>query len=251
MKKRWFSIILIGCLMLVQTGCGNAIPDMTDEQMSMVTEYAAGLLLKYDANYEPMLLDDERLAAEEEMQQKIAEEAQRRADLEAEKEAAAQETEGSDLQSESGETVQESIAKTDPAEFMELDGFSVSYNGVDFMDSYPQSGDELFFAVDASDGCKLAVIHLTLTNNSQETRDVDILNKNAKFKVSFNGGEYHSTMMTMLEDDFSSYVGTLEPGASVGTVLMVDLKEEECNPVESLDLYIKYQDQNTKTALYP
>lgn len=251
MKKRWVSIALIGCLLLLLTGCGNAIPDMTDEQMSMVTEYAAGLLLKYDADYEPLLLDDERLAEEEEIQLEIAEEAKRLADLETEREAAKQETESADSQSGTTGSEQEDVAQIDPAEFLELSGLSVSYNGVDFQDAYPESGDEVYFAVNASDGCKLAVVHLTLVNTGAETCDVDILNKNAKFKVSFNDGEYHSTMLTMLEDDFSSYVGTLAPGESADTVLLVDLKEEECNAIESLKLYIKYQGENTKTALYP
>lgn len=251
MKKRLFSITLIGCLMLAVTGCGNAIPDMTDEQMTMVTEYAAALLLKYDTNYEPMLLNDERLAREEDMQFQIAEEAERRAALEAEKEAAKQEQENAEQESGGDGKSTESVERTDPAEFMELSGISISCNGVEFQDSYPDEGDELFFTVNASEGCRLAIIHLAITNHNAEACDVDILNKNARFKASFNGGEYHSTMTTMLENDFSFYVGTLAPGETVDTVLMVDLKEEECNPVESLNLYIKYQGQSIKTAVYP
>lgn len=249
MKKRLFSIILIACLMLSVTGCGNAIPEMTDEQMTMVTEYAAALLLKYDTNYEPMLLNDERLAKEEDMQLQIAEEAERRAALEAEKEAAEQENAAQE--SGGAENGTESVQRTDPAEFLELSGISVSCNGVEFLDTYPNDVDELFFAVSASEGCKLAVIHLQITNNNAEPYDVDLLNKNVKFKASFNGGEYHNTMLTMVEDDFSVYIGTLAPVESVDTVLVVDLKEEECNPVESVNLYIKYQGQSIKTAVYP
>lgn len=249
MKKKLFSITLMGCLMLAATGCTNAIPDMTDEQMTMVTEYAAALLLKYDADYEPMLLNDERLAQEEEMQRRVAEEAKQRADAEAEKETAEQEN----ADRENGGTGEsaESAERTDPAEFLELSGITVSCNGVEFYDSYPDSGDDLFFAVNASEGCKLAVIRLTMTNNNAEACNVDILNKNVRFKASFNGGEYHNTMVTMLENDFSVYTGTLAPGEAADTILMVDLKTEECNPVESLNLYIKYQGKNIKTAVYP
>lgn len=248
MKKRLFSITLIVCLMLTVVGCGNAIPDMTDEQMTMVTEYAAAMLLKYDSDYEPMLLNDERLAEEEEIQSKIAQEAERRAAIEAEK-AAKQEAEKAEA--EKGSSQGESVEHIDPAAFMELEGVSVSCNGIEFQDTYPNDGDDLFFFVHASEGCKLAIVHLQIVNNSQEEKNVNIFDTNARFKISFNGGEYHSTMMTMLENDFSVYAGVLAPGSVADTVLMVDLKEEECNPVENLKLYIKYNGQTVKTEIYP
>lgn len=251
MKKRLFSITLIGCLMLVITGCGNAIPDMTDEQMTMVTEYAAAMLLKYDANYEPMLLNDERLAQEEEMQKKIQEEAERRAAIEAEKEAAKLEKENNEKENGSSSAGADSVEQIDPASFMELNGISISYNGVEFQDSYPNGGDDLFFSVTASEGCKLAVIHLDVINTGAQECDVDIFNKNARFKVSFNGGDYHSTMMTMLENDFTVYIGRLAPGEKAETVLLVDLNESECSRVDSLNLYMKYNGQTVKTALCP
>ncbi|MDE6714798.1 MAG: hypothetical protein K2K20_13820 [Lachnospiraceae bacterium] len=53
-------------LMMSLSGCGNAIPDMTEEQQSMVTEYAAQLLLKYDANYQSTILTEEQSREAEE-----------------------------------------------------------------------------------------------------------------------------------------------------------------------------------------
>ena len=252
MRKRWLCIALIVSVMLTLTGCGNAIPEMTAEQQTMVTEYAAALLLKYDANYEPMLLDDERLAAEEEMQKRIEEENARLEALQAAQNAPREESSSEDGDSADGQaSAQEAVTNVDPAVFMEMDGVSISCNGVEFVDTYPESGGEVFLSVTPSAGCKLAVVHLDMVNNGSADATVDMFAKNAKFKVSFNGGEYHNTMMSLLEDDFTMYAGTIVPGQKVSTVLLVDLKEEECNEVTGLNLYIKYNDQTTKTAIYP
>lgn len=247
MKKRLICIALICCMMLSVTGCGNAIPEMSEEQMTLVTEYAAALLLKYDSDYEPMLLDDEKLAAEEEMQKRIEEEAAR---MEAAKDASNQEKNQTEAENSVTEEEQKVAVSIDPAEFLELSGVSVSCNGVEFKDSYPDSGDDLFFAVTASEGCKLAVVHLEIVNTGNTESNIDIFNKNAKYKVSFNGGTYHNTMMTLLDNDFSMYVGTLSPGEKVDTILMVDLKEEECVSPATVDLYMKYNGEAIKTSVY-
>ncbi len=252
MKKRWLCIALIVSVMLTLTGCGNAIPEMTEEQQAMITEYAAAMLLKYDANYEPKLLDDERLAEEEAVQKRIEEENARLEALYAAQNAPKEESaESSDGDDSAGGSAQEKVENIDPAVFMEMEGISISCNGVEFVDAYPESGDELFLSVTPSAGCKLAVVRLDLINTGSADASVDMFAKDARFKVSFNGGEYHNTMMSLLEDDFTMYAGTIAPGQTVHTVLLVDLKQEECNPVTGVNLYIKYNDQTTKTAIYP
>lgn len=246
-RKQIFLIIMIVMMCFGLVGCGNAIPEMTEEQNAMVASYAAGLLLKYDARYQTKLLNAEELAKEEEMQRQIREEAEKKAALEAEKEAKRQEEElAKQAEKNNGG---EALVNKNPAEVLGLSGIGVSFNSVDYMDSYPDSGDDVFFALKASDGCKLAVVRLVLTNQTSETQLIDILNKNAKFKVSFNGGDYYNAMMTMLSDDFSVYCGELQPGDSINTVLLLDIKESECVPVESVNMYIKYNGESVKLKL--
>ena len=243
MKKKLGFVLLAGSLILSITGCKSAIPEMSEEEMSLVTEYAAGLLLKYDANYQPMLLDDEKLAAEEEARQKVLEEAERRAALEAEKaEKKAKEQSERENGGDDSSNAQEEIpaVPADIAQLLELEQISVSCNGIELKDTYPDSGDELFFALNASSGCKLAVLHLALTNVGSGESNVDIFNKAPKFKIAMDGGEYHTTMTTMLENDFSVYAGTLAPGQSLDVVLIADIKEEECAQAGGASLSVKY-----------
>ena len=57
-KARWICISILAVLL---TGCTNAIPDMSDEHLQMVEEYAAQLLLEYHAGYEASVLTEEEV----------------------------------------------------------------------------------------------------------------------------------------------------------------------------------------------
>lgn len=248
MKKRMICIALTICMMLTLAGCKDAIPEMSDEQMTLVTEYAAALLLKYDANYEPMLLNDERLAEEEEMQKRVEEEAARKEAIEKEKEAQKQEQEAAEAGNNTAGGME--VVSTNPAEFLGLNDVSVSFNGIEYKDAYPDGGDDLYFAVQASEGCKLAVVRLKVINTGSADNNVDIFGKDAKFRISINGGDYKNTMVTLLEDDFAMYAGTLASGEAADTVLLLELKEADCVSPESVNLYIKYNGDTVRTSIY-
>ena len=64
MRKRFVAALLMG-MALMMAGCGNAIPEMTDEQLQEVGEYTAMLLLSHDVNYRSRLVDVETLNLEE------------------------------------------------------------------------------------------------------------------------------------------------------------------------------------------
>ena len=249
MRKRFCFLFIICIFIFTMIGCGNEIPEMSEEESAMVSNYAATLLLKYDANYQTKLLNQEQLEKEEQMQKQIQEESDRLAALEAEKEAKKQEEQ--QAKESEGQSSVETVTYVDPAEFLGLDGISISYNGVEYLDQYPKDGEDLYFATTATEGCKLAVVHLGLSNQTAEVRTVDVFSTNARFKVSFNDGDYHSIMSTLFTEDFSVFNGELQPGECIDTVLLMELKEEDCVDVNGLNLYIKCNDQTLKTKLYP
>ena len=65
MKKKTIAVCCMASALMAVSGCGNAIPDMSEEQGAIVAEYAAGLLLKYDKNYTTRLVEEEAAASEE------------------------------------------------------------------------------------------------------------------------------------------------------------------------------------------
>lgn len=252
MKKKLTFAVLVSCLMLTLVGCSDAIPDMSDQEMSMVTNYAADLLLKYNPKYQSKFLDDNELAAEEELQRQIQEEADRIAREEAEKAAKKAEKEAQEAQEAQAQTggSADQVLNIDPASYLGYDSFSVSCNGISYVNTYPQSGGDMFFAMNASPTCKLAVVSLYVTNQSSENASLDIFDKQAKFKISINKGTYHSIASSYLEDDFSMYTGEFAPNETRKLMLLVDLPEDECVDVSSIDMSIKYDGETIKTNIY-
>ena len=64
MKKIRVSLCILG-VMMIFSGCGGRIPDMTEEEQEAISEYAAGLLLKYNTDQDSRLVDLELLEEQE------------------------------------------------------------------------------------------------------------------------------------------------------------------------------------------
>ena len=71
MKKRFLSGLFFICFVFLLTGCGAQMPDLTDEQMDAVGEYAGLLLVKYDANNRIRLLPREDVEAYDKKQAEL------------------------------------------------------------------------------------------------------------------------------------------------------------------------------------
>ncbi len=248
MKKRLLMIIAV-VTMIFCCGCGNAIPDLSEEESAMVSEYAAGLLLKYDSEYETKFLNEKELEEQEAIQKKIEEEAARRAEIAAAAEQKNQKENDEEASLDGQET--ETVEKVDPAAFLGLGDISLSCNSVMVCDSYPQSGDDLYFAVSASaQDTKLVVLQFVLQNNGTQPTDVNIVQLAPKFKISINEGAYYNSMITLLNDDLNLYAGTLQPGDQVPLVLIAEMKTEQTEQISCADLYIKASEGILKTRVW-
>ncbi len=59
--KRGIVTALVAILILSISGCGDAMPDMTDEQEDLIAEYSAMLLLKHSNNYNYRIADEDEV----------------------------------------------------------------------------------------------------------------------------------------------------------------------------------------------
>ena len=63
MKKNIFLLSTMIIAASVMCGCGASIPEMSETETAMVTEYATNLLIKYSQVADRELLNDEELKA--------------------------------------------------------------------------------------------------------------------------------------------------------------------------------------------
>lgn len=248
-KGKRYIISLAIVMALGLTACGNAIPDMTDAQMQAVGEYAAIKLMRYDSSHRSRLVDLELVAQREEQRRLQAEaEALRRA----EEAAAAQEAAGMRPTEDTPVIGTNGMLESAPVSMEETlklpEGVSITYREVAVCDSYPEEGGG-FFSLTAGDGKRFLVLKFDLYNGSGQDQSIDLLSQKPMFNVTANGSFTRTALPTMLMDDLTSYKDTLAAGASLETVLVVEVESSVADGLTSLSLSLK-NDSKTYTVQY-
>lgn len=253
-KKMIFILLLISCLML--TACGNAYPNISQEQESVITEYAASLLLKYDTQYKTKIVDLSKIEEEEQEQEQQTPE-----NIILPEETLPDETDdvisedpnyidGNDIsQGSTSETI------TDHRSISELLGitdFSFDYTGYYVFDSYPEDSDEEFYvSMDAANGKKLIVFYFDVTNVTNENSYLDMLSQSIRYRLYINNGSQNNVLKTMLTDDLSNYQGEFEQNETKQLVLIIEVDEDfALAEFDSVILKVKTQDDSISLELH-
>ena len=235
--KKIISYLMICICCLSLCGCGN-YPAMSDSDYDLVAEYAAGLLLEKSTTSGNRLMDveDALQLLEQEKQEEVVEETVEETVIEPEEEK-------EEINKEEPTVIDktESIVEVPAApvnEAMGISALTVQFTGIEIKDSYPDGGSG-FFALDAKEGNKLLVARVELINNTDSDVSVNMLENNVSFKVSLDGNGYKYAMSTLLLDDLSTYVGTIQPGKTVEVVLLSEWKESELSEMTNPYIYVK------------
>lgn len=235
------AVAMLGSIIL--TGCGNMIPEMTKEEEQAVGEYAAMVLLKYDANHRSRLVDLSLIEeSEEENHGGIEEPIATPAPI------VIEEAPSVPVINPAGDA-QSSVSSI--SQFFGLpDGVTVDYKDMKVCDSYPDDGQTGgFFSLDASAGKKLLVLGFDLTNNSGVEQSIDILDKSPVCKVTVNGSYTRTALMTMLTNDLSTYIGNVGAGVTEDVVLLIEIDQDMADNVNTISLTLKNDTDTFAAAL--
>ena len=254
------SAMLIGCnkeketevIVEVETEEENMF-GLTESEQKMYAEYAAGALMKYNAGTNMRVLEGQTLINQEAKEQAAKEQAERREQLAAEYEANKNSGSKKDSQSSgsgsSGSSESVGISYiSDMSAATGTNAFSITYEGYEVTDSYPNSGDDLLMAMDATHGKLLLVTKYRVTNISGQTENFDMFSKQAKFRLNIDGERYKS-QYTLLLDDLSMYKGDVDAGATIDTVLIFEIPESQASNISDMVLSITVGDEVSSMQL--
>lgn len=227
--------VLVAVMSLILTGCGGFIPDMTGEEERAVSEYAANLILKYDAN------NRSRLVSREEVKEKTSELLKKEEYGISESEQGGMEPVDDTPIIEIGQETGGGNTADNMEAFYELpDGISVVYQGRDVADSYSAEDDiDDYFTLDATEGKKLLILNFCIENQSQTEQRLDFLAQGAEMKVMVNGSGNYNILTTMLLNDMSTYVGVVSADESIPVVLLAEVDSNIVENIASLSLKLK------------
>lgn len=236
----------VSCITL--SGC-SVVPSLniTDEQRTLIAEYAAGKLIEYAKGHPGGLvkLDDidysevnPGIKKEEEPAEVVLPEQPSLPETgemlpEGEDTPVPEGTEGDALVDSPDIT---DVPTKSPSEALGIDGAEITYDHYEVSKTYPENATELALSMKAASGKELLVVHFALSNPGSEDVIVHTDSNNFKVRMMLNGNDKLRGDITFLDNDLMNYEGLLTPGSSVDAVLVFEMPEG--TEVTSLDLLI-------------
>jgi len=229
------------------SGCGSSLPPMTEEENELISEYAASLLLKYDSENHSRLVDtsdfyttyNQAVEAREESIKKYEEEVSAKLDINDSDSKQpineSQPDDSSSISSDNNSEVYEGVPAAEQkslAEFLNADGFSMTYAGYLITNRYPENSK---LGATALMGKKLLVVKYDVY--SPDGGMLDVFNENASFSISVNDGLYFDNNPSSIEDDMSQYQADFTAGETKQLVLLFEISDSVT--VEKLSLGVE------------
>lgn len=247
-KKILMSLAAIFTVGLV-SGCSEG-KDLTDKERTIIAEYAADVLLRYDKNYNAKYTDETEetitpvvsaspTASPEPVVDIVAAEAPIITEVPVVTQEVIPE------QTITADTPQQStgISPLEIGKLFGLDGVEMNYQGMEAVYSYPPT-DDLGFKLDATSGCKLVVLKFELSNVSEASKSCNIIGQNIKFRMRFNGTDYFSVQKTLLHNDLASMNVILKPGEKQSAVVISQVQDGYESTISSIGLTIRVAGEN-------
>ena len=245
------------------TGC-EIVPslNLTEEQSTLIAEYAAGKLIEYIKGHPGglMTLEDVDRADVNPGMKKEEEEQPELPVMPEENTEMLPPPEDAPIQ-EAPEDTPEAPADEDAlvdapadvsaeptmtiAEALGIEGAVISYDHYETASSYPDNGVDLAFSMKAAEGKQLLITHFELSNPTDQDIEAHTGSENFKVRMLVNGTDKIRGDITFLDNDLMNYRGLLTPGSAVDTVLVFEIPEGQ--EVSSMALMIVGNDGEPQT----
>lgn len=213
----------MGCLMLSGCGIQEAPYELTEEEQKLIVSYSAHVVSKFN-NYQkdgltfiPEIKEEEPVKPVETIPE--SEQQENLPDFGMTEDATV---------STGGEPAPEqpSAQATLNSVYAET-GLNITYVGCEVTGSYMQDST---YAVNAGYGKKLLVVKLNVENLTEEAVEMNNLTSGDTFSANFvmdSGSKYNAkSVLTLLENDFTTFEGTIEPQTAVETVMVFEVPAE-------------------------
>lgn len=237
---------------MLLTGCIDAMPELTAEQSDIITEYAAGVLLKYSSNYNYKIADEEEvLAAMAARQEAVEPETETAAETEPETDIVQAEGEAnqntSPAETETAAEQIQFVADLDFATELGIDDLIIRYQSFEICSAYP--GDNTGFSVDAAQGKKLLVMHFDMEGLPEEDVDCNLFDYEIKMRVNINDTGSTSVLSTLIPNDLGTYMDIVPAGEIVDVVAVAEIDDMTAEEIQTLTLHAASNSQSCTVKL--
>jgi len=217
--RKTVKIAAVACLCTMMCGCLET-PPLTDQEMDIVAEYAADLLLRHDKNYQSSL-----------MTQETYEELTR---------PSATPTPSETMPEEPSFQVNTPEAVVNLTQVIDVEGFVVSCDGYDTTIEVVRTD---YMNLVAKEGRQYMVVHFTVMNVTDQTRIFNASDKKLECSVDINQGTVSKLSISMMENDLQYMPIEVPAGAAVPAILVFDISAKET--IDTAHLIMKNKENKT------
>jgi hypothetical protein len=215
-------LLLVLCFSL--TGCGTQLYELTDDEEETIVLYSAKVVSKYnraqDTGYCHVSQDVTDSKVEE-------------ADISEE-----------DATSQTDETAGTIQSFSD---IIAIDGLQFEYQGYDVTTEY--STQDIVIP-DADEGNSYLVVHIQITNTTDQDMQVDLLTNPISYTLSVNDSVSADCESTLSMEDLSTYYNSsFAANSTDDAVLLFQVKSEYLEDISSLALQVTKQGQTYNVIL--
>lgn len=238
---RKLSLVISLCCILTLTACTSTY-NLAEQEVDIVAETMAGILLKQDSNYVNQLLLLSDIELDKEMVETPTEE---------------DEVISEDMAKKTNDTVD--IKKTNDtadikkapvitdkeehtiSEVIGAEDFSIHYKGYELYNNYPNDTYSTYFSLTPREGNQLLVVSFTATNITNNTKNLNLIKSGIKYQLNLNETKKHVPLLTLLENDLQ-YINIPIGGDQTEEVILVFEIADEA--VTTIDLNVSKDNKN-------
>lgn len=233
MKKRFCITILV--MAVVMTGCASG-PDLSRVHRNMEAEYLAGLLLKYDADYDEMLDYDRSILNPTPTPVPTRKPVNKPTNT-----ASGGTVTGGQSASDSDDGQQKTYISLD--EMGDIQGITISQQTYELKGSYGSN----FAVVSPQEGNRLLIVKFRLKNGNSRTKQVNMSNANMSYSLEIDGQNMGTPLKTMLPNDLQFFRDKISAGKSQEAVLIFEISKKQ--KVKDAKLDISKGDRTAQVSL--
>jgi hypothetical protein len=194
--------------MFTLTGCIQEYK-VTEKQNDATAEYMAGLLLKYDEDYEQDLPSQNEIM-EDEVALEEVDTTGLSTTLSPTKDTATN-AEGKEEDAKKDYTLTEVIG---------AENFEIEYTGYKVAESYPEDAQSAYFSITPRDENHLIVASFLVKNKSNKEKKLNLSKAKIQYQLDINVGTVYKPSLTLLENDLQ-YIDIKIPGGKAEPVLLI------------------------------
>lgn len=224
-------LAVLSATALLIGGCGTPMYELTEDEETLITQYAAYAVGKYNIRQKDGMTSDKPQEEEPaKSEQQSTEDKTDSIDQD-------QEQNGSDSNvTDEGALQYPAISVSDA---LECDpALTISYKGYKVEDAYKEGN---YFSVNADPGDSLVVMNFVIANNGKKSVKYDTSSLKNTFYGVFDGKNKTAEKVTFSNKELTSSTRTIKPGKKVAAVMLFELPKEQAEGITTETLLVEIE----------